>query len=137
VRRIFLLAVILVFLAACRSHRPRQVESAGATKATSQIKIMVGDTLSRPGNCWLSPAHYVRPVYPKEARRIRLQGVVRIRALIRKTGELAEIEVQSGDPVFVPAALTAVKQWRYDPCLFNGEPIEVRTVIDVPFTLNQ
>jgi hypothetical protein len=37
----------------------------------------------------------------------------------------------------VAAATDAVKQWRYAPCLFNGEPVEIKSTIDVPFMLNQ
>ena len=42
----------------------------------------------------------------------------------------------SGHPLLVPAALAAVKQWRYKPTLLNGEAVEVLTNIDVNFTLS-
>jgi hypothetical protein len=35
--------------------------------------------------------------------------------------------VREGDPVFVPAALRAVKQWRFSPCLLNGDAVELLT----------
>jgi len=73
-------------------------------------KIAVGDALARPGKCWLR--HYVRPVYAEEARKTRAHAVVTMRAFTGKTGAPGEIEVLSGDPMFVPAAITAVKQWR-------------------------
>ena len=79
----------------------------------------------------------MRPVYPEEARKTRAHAVVTMRAFTGKTGAPGEIEVLSGDPMFVPAAITAVKQWRYDPCSIAGEPAEVRGVIEVPFTLDQ
>jgi protein TonB len=37
--------------------------------------------------------------------------------------------------MLVPAAFTAVKQWRYKPYLLNGQPVEVETTITVIFTL--
>jgi protein TonB len=80
---------------------------------------------------------YVRPVYPKDAKRQHIQGIVRLHAAIGVKGELRNIEVLKGDPVFVPAALRAVKKWRYAPCSLNGDAIEVKTQIDVPFTLTQ
>jgi protein TonB len=46
------------------------------------------------------------------------------------------LSVASGHPLLVPAALDAVRQWRYRPTLLNGEPVEVITQIDVNFTLN-
>jgi protein TonB len=35
------------------------------------------------------------------------------------------------------AALKAIRQWRYQPTMLNGEPIEVQTEIDVEFKLTQ
>ncbi len=37
--------------------------------------------------------------------------------------------------MLVPAALSAVKQWRYKPYLLNGQPVEVETTITVTFNL--
>jgi protein TonB len=81
--------------------------------------------------------HYVRPVYPKEAKNQRIQGTVALRALITKTGEVSDIEVLSGDPLLIPSALSAARQWRYTPCTINSEAVEVRTSLHVQFSLNQ
>lgn len=80
---------------------------------------------------------YVRPVYPEEAKRQHIQGIVKLRVVISVKGEPRNIDVREGDPVFVPAALRAVKQWRFTPCLLNGDAIEVVTEVEVPFTLAQ
>jgi protein TonB len=45
--------------------------------------------------------------------------------------------VVSGNPLLVPAALAAVKQWLYKPTFLNGQPVEVIAPIDVIFTLSQ
>jgi protein TonB len=79
----------------------------------------------------------VTPVYPPLARQTRISGTVRLHALIAKDGTVQQLEVMSGHPLLVQAALDAVKQWRYRPTLLNGEPVEVDTTIDVIFTLNQ
>ena len=47
------------------------------------------------------------------------------------------LQVVSGHPLLVQAALDAVRQWRYQPTLLNGEPVEVDTEIDVIFSLAQ
>ena len=62
---------------------------------------------------------------------------MRLRALLTKTGELRNLEVLKGDPVLVPAALSAARQWRYAPCLVNSEAVDVITVLDLGFNLNQ
>jgi len=72
---------------------------------------------------------YVRPVYPKEAKRRHIQGVVKLRAVVTVKGERRNIGVLEGDPVFVPAALRAAKKCRFSPCLLDGDPIEVKTYI--------
>jgi protein TonB len=81
--------------------------------------------------------HYVKPVYPKDAKRLHREGTVRLRGLLTKTGVPRNLQVTSGDPMLVPAALAAVRQWRYEPTRLNGEPVEVITQIDVDFNLRQ
>jgi protein TonB len=81
--------------------------------------------------------HQVRPVYPKEAKSKRIQGTVKFDVVISKTGVVSELHVVSGNPILVSAAMDAVKQWRYAPTLLNGEAVDVKTTIDINFTLNQ
>ena len=95
-------------------------------------RIIVGDILGT-----LKMLRQPRAIYPKEARRKHIQGVVELHALITKTGEVRDIVVVRGDPPLAPAALDAVKQWRHAPAILNSEPVEVRTTIDVNFTLSQ
>ena len=78
-----------------------------------------------------------RPVYPPLAKQARISGVVKLSAIISKDGTIQKLEVISGHPLLVPAALEAVKQWVYQPTLLNTEPVEVVTQIDVNFTLSQ
>jgi len=78
-----------------------------------------------------------KPAYPPLAKQARIQGVVKLNAIIGKDGTIQNLVAASGHPLLVPAALEAVKQWLYKPTLLNGEPVEVVTVIDVNFTLSQ
>lgn len=78
-----------------------------------------------------------RPQYPPLAKQARIQGVVKLSAVISKDGTIQELTVISGHPLLVPSALEAVKQWVYQPTLLNGEAVEVATQIDVNFTLSQ
>jgi TonB family protein len=75
----------------------------------------------------------VEPVYPPLARQAKIEGVVKLAAIIGKDGRVVNIQVNSGHPLLVPAAIDAVRQWVYQPTLLNGEPVEVRTDIDVNF----
>jgi periplasmic protein TonB len=78
----------------------------------------------------------VQPSYPPLARQTRISGTVRLHAIISKSGTVQQLEVMSGHPLLVQAALDAVRQWKYRPTTLNGEPVEVDTTIDVIFSLN-
>jgi protein TonB len=79
--------------------------------------------------------HRVQPDYPPIARAARISGRVELRAIIGTDGSVRQIEVLSGNALFVQAALAAVRQWRYLPTLLSGEPVEVETFITVDFRL--
>jgi protein TonB len=76
-----------------------------------------------------------QPLYPALARQARIQGNVVLHAIIDKDGRVGQLEVVSGHPLLVQAALDAVKQWRYQPTQLNGDPVEVDTTITVSFVL--
>jgi TonB family protein len=78
-----------------------------------------------------------QPIYPQEAKQARIQGIVRFDVRIAETGEVSNLSVVSGHPLLVPSALEAVRQWRYQPTLLNGQPVQVQTVVDVNYTLSQ
>ena len=77
----------------------------------------------------------IEPRYPPLARQLRLSGTVVLHAIIGRDGNINGLQVVSGSPYFVQAALEAVRQWRYRPTLLDGEPVEVETTITVIFNL--
>jgi protein TonB len=77
----------------------------------------------------------VKPNYPPLARQARIQGTVVLHAVISKDGSIENLTLVSGHPMLAPAAIDAVKQWKYKPYLLNGEPVEVDTEVQVNFTL--
>jgi len=77
----------------------------------------------------------VKPRYPALAMQARIQGTVVLQAAIGKDGRVENLRLVSGHPMLAPAAIEAVKQWRYRPYLLNGEPVDVDTQINVNFTL--
>ena len=78
----------------------------------------------------------VEPQYPALARAARVQGDVVLSAVIDTNGQITNLQLVSGHPMLVPAAIAAVKQWRYKPYLLNGQPVEVETTITVIFSLS-
>jgi TonB family protein len=77
----------------------------------------------------------VQPIYPAQARSMRLQGPVVLQFVIDEVGEVRNLRTVSGDAVLAQAAIDAVRQWRYQPCRLNGQPIKMPTHITVNFTL--
>jgi len=80
--------------------------------------------------------HRVEPSYPPLARAARVQGDVVLSAVIDTNGNITNLQLVSGHPMLVPAAIAAVKEWRYKPYLLNGQPVEVETTITVIFSLS-
>jgi TonB family protein len=82
-------------------------------------------------------AKKVNPVYPPDARKQHIQGVVILHVNIDREGNVVNIEPISGDPSLAVAATDAVRQWKYKPYMLNGEPVEIDTQVQVNFTLMQ
>lgn len=80
--------------------------------------------------------HDVRPIYPLEAQKARLQGIVVIEATIGRDGRVRFVRViRAVHPLLDDAAALAVKQWRYTPTLLKGEPVEVIMTVTTTFSL--
>jgi peptidyl-prolyl cis-trans isomerase A (cyclophilin A) len=75
------------------------------------------------------------PIYPVDAKKAGISGTVVLGAVIGTDGTVKELHVVSGPEELRQAALDAVTQWRYRPYLLNGDPVEVRTTINIIFTL--
>jgi len=77
----------------------------------------------------------IEPVFPPLARQIHRSGKVELHALIGTDGSVQELQVVSGDPLFVNSALDAVRRWHYRPTYLNGQPVEIDTFITIIYTL--
>jgi len=77
----------------------------------------------------------IEPRYPPLAIQVKIEGTVILHAIISRDGRITALDVVSGPPLLLSAALEAVRQWRYRPTLLNGEPVEVETTITVIFRL--
>ena len=78
-----------------------------------------------------------KPDYPELAKLTRTQGDVEFEAVIGKDGNIEDLKMVRGHPLLVKAAFDAVRHWRYQPTLLNGEPVEVLTEITVTFKLGE
>jgi TonB family protein len=79
----------------------------------------------------------VPPVYPALARQARIQGLVSVNVVIQKDGTVTVQNVGAGHPLLAPAAVAAVKQWKYESATVSGEPVDVQAKIYVTFELTK
>jgi TonB family protein len=78
----------------------------------------------------------VNPTYPMLARQTQISGVVKVGIVVGKDGKVLWATPISGDALLLQSAMDAVKQWRYQPTLANGEPVEVESTVEVDYKLN-
>jgi TonB family protein len=77
----------------------------------------------------------VKPVYPPEALKARIQGSVLLQIIVDNNGMVREVRSISGLPMLATAAINAVEHWRYQPSSLNGQPLESEALVTVKFSL--
>jgi protein TonB len=77
----------------------------------------------------------VSPSYPDDAKQQGIEGTVRLHAVIGEDGRVQSVQPVGGPPLLFSAALSAVRDWRYSPTLFEGRPIQVQDDIKLVFRL--
>ena len=76
------------------------------------------------------------PIYPPDAKKAKIQGKVVLSVVISKAGNVENIRVLSGPQELQQSAIDAVRQWTYKPYLLNGDAIEVKTTVNIIYSLN-
>jgi TonB family protein len=121
-----------------RPSSATSIQTAAPSANTESAPAVTPDRIRIGGNVQQTKLiSQARPTYPPDAKEARIQGVVRLQAVIAKDGTVKSLELVSGHPLLVPSAMEAVKQWVYQTTLLNGNPVEVVTQIDVNYTLSQ
>jgi protein TonB len=77
----------------------------------------------------------VDPSYPLDAVQHRIEGTVRLHAVISEDGKVQSVEPVSGPTLLVGAAVNAVREWRYGPTLFDGHRVQIQEDISLAFRL--
>jgi TonB family protein len=103
-------------------------ESSSASKAPRQLTVpaavMARNLLTK-----------AMPVYPPAAKKAKIQGAVELSVVIGEDGNVKSIRVVSGPNELQQSSLDAVRQWTYKPYLLNGDPVEVKTTVNVIYSL--
>lgn len=75
------------------------------------------------------------PEFPADMRARGQEGLVILKLVVEVDGRVSNIQVMRGEEPFISAALAAVKTWRYEPALVDGQPTAVFRIVKVPFRL--
>jgi TonB family protein len=80
----------------------------------------------------------VKPYYPDSMREAGIEGEVSMEAIIARDGTVQSVRVLSAGihPDLAQAAVDAVRQWRFEPTLLNGKPVDVTMSTVVKFSLS-
>jgi protein TonB len=97
---------------------------------TATAPVRVGGNIRPPAK-----VRDARPIYPEDAMRARVQGVVILETVIDEFGSVKEAKVLRSIPMLDQAATEAVMQWEFVPTLLNGVPVPVIMTVTVNFTL--
>jgi protein TonB len=75
----------------------------------------------------------VLPIYPALARQMGVQGDVVVQVSINKSGNVSTMNVVSGPPMLRQAALDALRRWKYDPSVLDGQPVATQMTVRISF----
>jgi TonB family protein len=104
------------------------------------------DLVADPGRGLYEPDHKsvsppkltkeFKPNYTASAMARKIQGVVRLKAVVLKDGTIGEVRVtRTLDRELDREAIAVIKKWRFSPALRDGSPVEVLVEIEMSFTL--
>jgi TonB family protein len=110
--------------------------SASGAPAAANTVVSTGDHVQLSPQTAQSVSVSVPPDYPLLARQMKVQGAVKLQALISRDGTIQELQILSGPSILATAAREAVKQWHFKPYIQNGQPVETQARITVNFTIS-
>lgn len=112
------------------------VDSGATSSASASTVVSTGDHVQLSPQTAQSVSVSVPPDYPLLARQMKVQGAVKLQALISRDGTIQELQILSGPSILAAAAREAVKQWHFKPYIQNGQPVETQARITVNFTIS-
>lgn len=75
------------------------------------------------------------PTYPLAAKKVGIEGLVILQALISEKGDVINIKPLRGNQILMDAAIEAVKKWKFKPATKNGIKVKIWYTITIPFKI--
>lgn len=94
----------------------------GSERAHGPARLQAGELLS-----------FVWPRYPGPGARYGSAETVKVRTTIGELGQVLDIKLVSGSIALLPATMSAIRQWRYQPTLLNNTPVEAQQDVTIEF----
>jgi protein TonB len=118
-------------------HDAAPSASVASTRPGEPTSLPKTDAPLRVGGVIKPPRKVVdaKPVYPEDARDGAVEGVVVLDLTIAKDGTVSNAVVRRSIPLLDQAAIDAVRQWRFEPTLLNGAPVEIVMTVTINFNL--
>ena len=76
---------------------------------------------------------FVWPRYPRSGDRYGSAEIVKVRTTIGQLGQVLDIKFVSGSISLLPAAMSAIRQWRFRPTLLNKRPVQAQQDVTIEF----
>lgn len=118
---------------------PRIIEPAAPTATAPPAYPSQPSSLPAMADTAPVPISRPPPSYPREALSRGVGGTVRVQVTVAPDGRVERMEVAqtSGNRFLDRAAMEAVRRWRFNPAIRNGQPVSATVVIPVDFNPNR
>jgi TonB family protein len=94
----------------------------GPAPAQKSARLQAGELVS-----------FVWPRYPRPGDRHASSETVKVRTTIGESGQVLDVKQVSGSTSLLPAATSAIRQWRYKPTLLNSRPVQSQQDVTIEF----
>ncbi len=80
---------------------------------------------------------FVWPRYSKQGDRHARPETVKVRTTVGELGQVLDVKRVSGSVSLLPAAISAIRQWRFKPTLVNQSPVQAQQDVTIEFRPQQ
>lgn len=75
------------------------------------------------------------PAYPEDARKQGIEALVVVKFVVDESGQVTDVKIVKGHPLFDDVVLAAVRSWSFDPATLEGKPVRMARMVKIPFRL--
>ena len=111
-----------------KTETPAETVAQTDTDSTDTSPMTVGSLLE-------FATKRVNPIYPPQARTMRMSGVVKVEVTVDENGKVTEVQNTNGPRLLQRSAVEAVKKWQFKPFMRNGQPTKATGFVNFNFTL--